>query len=428
MKKIVFLVLFILGSGSLSYAIDDKPIVIITQDGEVDDRSSFMRFLLYTPDIDLRGVIATNSKWQRNGHGLDWIYEAYGLYEQVYDNLLLHNPDYPSVEFLKSITVLGNENPEYLTGVPPYADSDGAELIIKELQNLDNNLLHINCWGGVNTVAHALWKFKKNYPVEFKNKAPKVRLITIDFQDEAGDWIVKNMPEIRIIRNNAFHMTWNYHSIDKPLQHNPHPNLMSKKWLYENVKTNHGPLGSWYPQDNISEGDTPSFLNFVNNGLNAYADYSLGGWGGRYTSVIGNYWMDAHDDNNKHKTLWRWIPDLQNDFAARVDWCIKSYKEANHSPAIENLVFPEVVKPGQKVELNAMGNDPDGDNIYYYWWHYPEPSGMIQSIMINQESSNKAYFTVPEKTSENIHIILEVKDDGNPSLKKYKRLIIEVEN
>lgn len=428
MKKIVFLVLLVLGSGSFSYAADDKPIVIITQDGEVDDRSSFMRFLLYTPDIDLRGVIATNSKWQRNGHGLNWIYEAYGLYKQVYDNLLLHNPDYPSVEFLKSITVLGNENPEYLKGVPPYADSEGADLIIKELQNLDDNLLHINCWGGVNTVAHALWKFRKNYPAEFKKKAPNVRLITIDFQDEAGDWIVKNMPEIRIIRNNAFHMTWNYHSIDKPLKHNPHQNLMSKKWLYENVKTNHGPLGAWYPQDNVSEGDTPSFLNFVNNGLNAYVNYSLGGWGGRYTSVDGNYWRDAHDDNNKHKTLWRWIPDLQNDFAARVDWCTKSYKEANHSPVIENVVFPELVKPGQKVELNATGNDPDGDNIYYYWWHYPEPSGMTQTIMINQESSNKAYFTVPEKTNKNIHIILEVGDDGNPSLKKYKRLIIELEN
>jgi hypothetical protein len=203
---------------------------------------------------------------------------------------------------------------------------------------------------------------------------------------------------------------------------------MSKKWLYENVKTNHGPLAAWYPQDNISEGDTPAFLNFIDNGLKAYADYSLGGWGGRYTSVKGNYWMDAQDDNNTHKTLWRWIPDLQNDFAARVDWCTKSFKEANHAPLIKDMFFPEVVKHGQKVELNVTGSDPDGNNIYYYWWHYPDPSGMIQRIMIYQETSSKAYFIVPDKMSEKIHIILEVKDDGNPSLKTYKRLIIEVEN
>lgn len=428
MKKLPLIILTLFALFSDCFAKEKgKPAVIITQDGEVDDRSSFMRFLLYTPDMDLRGIIATNSKWQKSGHGLEWIYEAYGLYGQVLDNLLLHNPDYPSVEFLKSITVLGNENPEHLTGTPPYADSEGADLIIKELLDLEDNLLHINCWGGVNTVAHALWKFRKDYPAEFEKKAPKVRLITIDFQDEAGDWLVKNMPEIRIIRNNAFHMTWNYHSLDKPLPHNPHPNLMSKKWLDENVKSNHGPLGAWYPQDNISEGDTPAFLSFVDNGLKAYEDYSLGGWGGRYISVDGNYWLDAQDDNNTHKTLWRWIPDLQNDFAARVDWCKKSFKEANHPPVIDEVVTPGVVKPGQKVELNATGSDPDGDNVYYYWWHYPDPSGMDQPVMINQESSANASFVVPKKTNENIYIILEVKDDGSPGLKRYKRLIFAVE-
>ena len=428
MKKIVFLFLLFLGTGSLCSAIDKKPLVIITQDGEVDDRSSFVRFLLYTPDIDLRGVIATNSKWQKNGHGLGWLNEAYGLYGQVLDNLRMHNPDYPSVEFLKSITVLGNQDAKHLTGHPPYADSGGSDLIIKELLNLEDNLLHINCWGGVNTAAHALWKFRKNYPAEYKKIAQNVRLITIDFQDEAGDWIVKNMPEIRIIRNNAFHMTWNYHSVDKPLLHNPHPNFMSEKWLNENIKTNHGPLGAWYPQENISEGDSPAFLNFVNNGLEAYKDYSSGGWGGRYISVNGNYWKDAQDDNNKHKTLWRWIPDLQNDFAARMDWCTKSYMEANHPPVIESIVSPRMVKPGQKVELNATGSDPDGDNIFYYWWHYPDPSSMDQPLMIHQESSHNTYFVVPEKTGKQIHIILELKDDGSPALKRYRRLIFKVEN
>ncbi len=428
MKKTLILILLILGTNSLIFGIGNKPIVIITQDGEVDDRSSFMRFLLYTPDIDLRGIIATNSKWQKNGHGLGWINEAYGLYGQVRNNLLLHNPDFPTVEYLQSITVLGNEDPEYLTGEPPYADSEGADLIIKELLALEDNQLHINCWGGVNTVAHALWKFKKNYPEAYEKKAAKVRVITIDFQDEAGDWIVKNMPEIRIIRNNAFHMTWNYHSLEKPLPHNPYPDLMSKKWLYENVKTNHGPLAAWYPQDNISEGDTPAYLSFIDNGLKGYEDYSRGGWGGRYVSINGNYYMDAQDDHNTHKTLWRWIPDVQNDFAARTDWCVMSYEEANHPPVIGEVVSAGIVKPGQKVELKASGTDPDGDAIYYYWWHYPDPSGMDQPIKINQETSAGASFTVPEMANGDLHIILEVKDNGSPSLKRYSRLIFKIEN
>lgn len=404
---------------------NEKPAVIITQDGEVDDRSSFVRFLLYTPDMDLRGVVATNSKWQKNGHGLDWIYEAYELYGQVRENLLLHHPEYPTVEFLKSITVLGNENPEHLTGDAPYADSEGSELIVEEFLKIEDDLLHINCWGGVNTVAQALWKFRKNHPDAYKKNISKVRVITIDFQDEAGDWIVNNMPEVRIIRNNAFHMTWNYHNTE-PLKHNPYPQMMSEKWLSENVKKNHGPLGAWYPQKNISEGDTPAFLNFVDNGLEVWKDYSTGGWGGRYQPVSSNYWSDATDDNNMQKTLWRWIPAVQNDFAARMDWCVKSYKEANHPPVIEEVTASGTVKPGQKVDLKATASDPDGDAVYYWWRHYPDPSGMSNSIKIVHETSDNAHFTVPENSDKDIHIILEVSDDGTPVLRRFKRLIFKI--
>jgi hypothetical protein len=370
MKKFQLIILLVFALVSPGDAkTSEKPKVIITQDGEVDDRSSFVRFLLYTPDVDLRGVIATNSKWQKNGHGLGWINEAYELYGEIRNNLLLHNPDYPTVEYLKSITVLGNEDPKHLTGGAPYADSEGAELIIQEMLKIEDGLLHINCWGGVNTVAHALWKFRKIHPKEFRNNISKVRVIGISFQDEAGDWIVNNMPEVRIVKNNAFHMTWNYHN-KEPLKHNPYPLLMSEEWLTDNVKTNHGPLGAWYPQNNISEGDTPAYLNFVDNGLEAYSDYSAGGWGGRYQSVRGNYWSDAFDDNNDRKTLWRWITDVQNDFAARMDWSIKSYEEANHAPVIEEVTAPRVVAPGEKVELKASANDPDNDKVYYWWWHY----------------------------------------------------------
>lgn len=427
MKKSILIVFALFALFTVCFADEnEKPAVIITQDGEVDDRSSFVRFLLYTPDMDLRGIIATNSKWQKNGHGLEWIYEAYDLYDQVRENLLLHNPDYPSVEFLKSITVLGNENPEHLTGDAPYVDSDGSELILKELLKIENNLLHINCWGGVNTVAHALWKFRNNHPDAYKKNISKVRVITIDFQDEAGDWIVNNMPEVRIIRNNTFHMTWNYHN-KEPLKHNPYPNLMSEKWLSEHIKENHGPLGAWYPQKNISEGDTPAFLNFVNNGLEAWKDYSNGGWGGRYQSVQGNYWSDATDDNNERKTLWRWIPAVQNDFEARMDWCVKSYKEANHPPVIEDVTVPGTVKSGQKIELKATVSDPDSDAVYCWWWHYPDPSGMKEYIKIVHETSDNAWFVVPENAENDIHIILEISDDGSRVLKSYKRLIFKME-
>ena len=427
MGKYLFMGLFVFAWAALCVAQEKKPAVIITQDGEVDDRSSFVRFLLYTPDVDVRGIVATNSKWQKNGHGLDWIYEACDLYGQVRENLLLHHPDYPTVEFLKSITVLGNEDPEHLTGGAPFVDSDGSELILKELLKIDHDLLHINCWGGINTVAQALWKFREDHPEEFKQNISNVRVITIDFQDQAGDWIVNNMPQVRIIRNNAFHMTWNYHNTE-PLKHNPYPHLMSDKWLDKNVKQNHGPLGAWYPQKNISEGDTPAFLSFVDNGLDAFKDYSNGGWGGRYQPVKGNYWRDATDDNNERKTLWRWIPAVQNDFAARMDWCVHSYAKANHPPVIDKVTAPGTIKPGQKIELNATASDPDGDAVYYWWWHYPDPSGMNTDIKIVHETADNAHFIVPDSIKKDIHIILQVSDDGDPILSTYKRLVFNYEN
>lgn len=420
-------ILFALAVGKPTHAQEQgRPAVIITQDGEVDDRSSFVRFLLYTPDVDLRGVVATNSKWQKNGHGLGWIHEAYELYGQVRDNLLLHNPTYPSVEHLKSITVLGNEDPEHLTGGAPFVDTEGSDLIVKELRKIEDDLLHINCWGGMNTAVHALWRFKKNYPKEFQDKASKVRVIAIDFQDEAGDWLVKHMPEVRVIRCNAFHMTWNYHSPEEPLEHNPYPLLMSDHWLNENVKGGHGPLGAWYPQNNVSEGDTPAYLGFVDNGLRAFEDYSLGGWGGRYESYRGNYWMDAPDEANERKSLWRWIPAVQNDFAARMDWCVQPYDEANHAPTIETVTSSRSIKPGEKVELEARGQDPDGDRIYYYWWHYRDAGGENGPFKISHETASSASFVTPDDATGEIHVVLEVRDDGEPSLTRYERLIFPI--
>lgn len=403
----------------------NKPAVIITTDGEVDDKSSFVRFLLYTADIDLKGIVATNSKWQKNGHGTEWILEAIDLYGLVRKNLIIHNSNYPTVKFLKSVTVLGNENPKYLKGSPPYQDSEGSNLILNELLNNKTTTLHVNCWGGANTVAQAIWRLKTDYKQKFQEAISKIRIYSISFQDEAGDWIKDNIPEAMIIEAGSWYLTWNYHK-NEPLKNNPYPEYMSKEWLDENVKSNHGPLGEWYPQGNISEGDTPSFLNFVDNGLMAYEDYSLGGWGGRFEPKAGNYWIDAKDDNNDKKTLWRWCNVTQNDFAARMDWCVKSFENANHPPSIDLCTQTKIVSPDEKVELSAVASDIDNDKVFYYWWHYKDASNMNNYINIIDATSVNASFIVPSHTNSDIHIILEVKDDGEPSLVRYKRLIFKI--
>ena len=422
MKNLLY-ILFLL---ALSFpSIAQKPRLIITTDGEIDDRSSFVRFLLYTSDFDVAGIIATNSKWQRNGHGLEWMVEAINLYGKVRPNLIKHNPNYPTARFLKSKLALGNEDSTFLTGVPPYKDSPGSELILRTLLEEDPRPIHVNCWGGLNTVAQAIWKLKQNYPLEVYSKAiAKIRIYAISFQDAAGNWIRKGAKEALIIKAGSWYQTWNYH----PQKHNPYPELMSTAWLLQHVQQNHGPLGAWYPQQNVSEGDTPAFLPLIDNGLRSYEDYTWGGWGGRFRPRSNKYWIDAADDSSYKKAITRWVPAVQNDFAARMDWCVQPYTSANHHPIIqENSALLREVTAGQTIRLDA-GNtyDPDKHTLIYRWWHYKEVGKYPVAINIKNYNRPVASFTVPTDANGPIHIILEVKDNGTPQLTTYKRWVFQV--
>lgn len=68
-------------------------------------------------------------------------------------------------------------------------------------------------------------------------------------------------------------------------------------------------------------------------------------------------WTDTEDevlalDGNfytKNKaTIWRWREAYQNDFSARIDWTIKSYKDANHSPIIKLAHNDTLIAKGRK--------------------------------------------------------------------------------
>lgn len=404
-----------------------KPRLIITTDGEIDDKSSFARFLMYTSDFDVEGIVATNSKWQKSGHGLGWLKEAINLYGQVRPNLIKHLPSYPTAAYLKSVLVLGNEDSTFLTRVPPYKDSPGSELILKSLLKEDNRPLHVACWGGVNTVAQALYKLKQDYPYPVYLKAvSKIRIYAISFQDAAGDWIRSGVKEAMIIKAGSWYQTWNYH----PQKHNPYPELMSTAWLLQNVQQAHGPLGAWYPQKNVSEGDTPSFLSLINNGLRAYEDYAWGGWGGRFRLRSHNYWVDARDDNSDKKAITRWVPAVQNDFAARMDWCVLPFTKANHHPVIKVKSEPaKTVVKEQTVTLDANGTyDSDKNKLTYRWWHYKEVGSHPQAIPIKNENSPVASFTIPPDAKGPIHIILEVTDNGRPQLTSYKRFVFGIKD
>ncbi len=207
------------------------------------------------------------------------------------------------------------------------------------------------------------------------------------------------------------------------------------------------------------EGDTPSFLGLVQNGLNAPEHPDWGGWGGRYELYTPRtqkwfveaetrpFWSDAVDEvmgvdgqwhTGNHETIWRWRAAFQNDFSARMDWTIKPYAEANHPPA-PKLGHPAqlTAKRGERVNLSAEGStDPDGHALSYAWLVYGEPGTFSMSnsrsgelFKIEDADQAKAWFTVPTNRilrDGTLHIILAVTDRGSPPLTRYQRVIVTV--
>jgi hypothetical protein len=121
---------------------------------------------------------------------------------------------------------------------------------------------------------------------------------------------------------------------------------------------------------------------------------------------------------------------MQNDFASRADWCVKSYEEANHPPVVLLTHTADLlVQPGEKVKLSAEGtSDPDGDELDYHWWQYLEAGSYHDRIEIREANDQVASLVVPGDAGQGktIHIICEVTDAGIPQLTRYQRLVIKI--
>ena len=118
-----------------------------------------------------------------------------------------------------------------------------------------------------------------------------------------------------------------------------------------------------------------------------------------------------------------------------MDWSITShYADANHHPvAVVNgdssrKVLELSAAPGALVKLDATGSsDPDKDALTYTSSFYQEPSSYDGDVQIEDAASSTATVSIPADASgQNLHLILELCDDGSPNLHAYRRVIIHV--
>lgn len=433
----------------------DMPRLIVLTDisslsqteAEPDDGQSLIRLMLYSNELELEGLIATANM----GHGQrtrpELIKKVVDTYGQVHTNLLLHDKNYPPVSQLSAIIKGGTPIASPLVpleqSIGDGKDTEGSDWIIKVVDKKDPRPVWVVIWGGSADLAQALWKVKATRkPDQVKQFVAKLRVHAVYDQDRTGPWLKAEFPELFYI--------FRHHGI-RGMYRGGDTTLVRSRWVETNIRKDHGALGDLYVNykggdiwgrqlgrvTGIKEGDTPSFLYLLTNGLNVPEHPEWGNWGGRFKkdNTTNNLWTEAIDSVANYKTdmdprmaaLYRWRAAWQADFAARLDWCIKSFKEANHAPRLKDINGKVIVSGGEQVKLTAQASDPDKDDLHFNWFFYPE-EGTYQGAFPPLAAKEKvASFTAPAVSSaQTIHVILEVTDNGTPALTSYKRFIVLV--
>ena len=377
----------------MTLGVEKSRVFVLTDiSNEPDDEESMVRFLVYANEYDVEGLVATTSTWLRGRTREDLIRRQLDAYGMVLSNLSKHAKGHPSKESLLAVTATGQ--PKYgMAAVGKGKSTAGSKLLLAAMRKDDPRPLWVSVWGGVNTLAQTLLDAREALPADDLDRiSRKIRVYTISDQDDAGRWIRTQFPNVFYIvspssqdHRDYYQATWTGIAGDRHYRNGPGVDfeLVDHPWLEENIIRGHGPLGALYPKvAYIMEGDTPSFLGLVENGLGWTNSPAYGGWAGRYarrrsyaesaaiwtesassrdTVVIDG--KDGRTHTSHQATIWRWRRHFQHDFAARMDWCVADdFSKANHNPLAvlsgdrSKKVIEISAKPGETVRLSAEGS------------------------------------------------------------------------
>ena len=455
----------------------------------------------------------TSWRWAADEHFIDDIVDAYA---KVYADLKIHNPNYPAPSELRSKIKWGNVAFE-----GDYSkDTEGSNLIKALLLDDKTGPLYVTAQGGQSTIARAL----KSIYDEYANTAQwetirdrvSLKLIIIPFGDQDGtyaSYIRPNWPEVT--ERQLSTMDFGYFVRTGLTPENQV--YVSTSWTRENISSR-GPLGAMYrvwgdgkqmvkgdrtdyfgmagasadelkkmgymvwmpPQEKgsfLSEGDTPTFLNLLDNGLRAYEDGHWSGWGGvNRVSKVAATGMEGvrvfgPDDagiamglvpagsrgNESPKEVKaaagvtagaagdsnvapisaanvaaniRFFAAAQNDFATRLKWSVTpKFSDANHEPRISIKGKGELlVRPGITVRLEGEVSDPDHNAVQVTWWQDSVAGTYPSEIRLSDQAGLSTKFRVPSdaQPGSTINVILEATDDGKPPLTRYQRFVVRV--
>jgi len=309
-RRYAFMLIALFTTNGFAYAQnlpnETRPRIIITADPELDDNNSLIRFLLYSSDVKIEGLIYASSAfhWKGDGKGTKWfvpgrehtrfglnlcpceswrwgedehfIHDAVYTYANVYPNLKIHNPKYPAPDVLKGKIRIGNV--EFDGDISK--DSPGSDLIKTLILDDKPGQLFITAWGGQSTIARALKAIQEQYEfttnweqMKLKIYRKVVLLPSGDQDDTYANYIKPNWPGIEYREfkggpNYGYGAQLNAASQDSV--------YMTASWMKENI-SDRGPLGAlyrvWGDGKQMVKGDIMDYF-----GLSGHTNDELKKW------------------------------------------------------------------------------------------------------------------------------------------------------
>jgi len=431
----------------------DCPRLLVLTDigGDPDDQQSLVRLLLYSNEFQIEGLIASASgtpgELREAVTRADLIRTTVEAYEQVQPNLVKHATGYPAAKDLLACIKSGNPR-RGLEVIGEGHDTEGSRWIIARADAGEARPLNITVWGGQTDLAQALWRVRHDRsPTELKAFLAKLRVYDIDDQDRIQPWIFENFPDLFYVLAKSQPTRDKREGAYRGMYLGGDESLTSLAWLDEHVRSGHGPLGALYPAKTwtapnphgaLKEGDTPSWFYFLPLAVQDPAHPDWGGWGGRFRRAERGLWRDVADSvggkPDPRASVWRWRPFYQRDFQARLDWCAKDTKGANHPPAL-SIDGASVVRPlerrmaaGKPIMLQADAKDSDGDSLRYSWWIYDDAGSYAGAVKLSNEAASAVTVMIPQDAgSKTLHLIVEATDNGMPPLTALARIMLTVD-
>lgn len=442
-----------------------KPrLVVMTDIGdcdvEPDDMESAVRLMAYADMFEIEAIMTTVG-WNCDPYPEEWtkyltmVVDAYG---KDVNNLMRRSRQklfmpiakengkqeigyWPSVDYIRSrcmagshkagIGVIGKDN-----------DTEGSEFLIRLADEDDERPIWVATWGSGNTLAQAIWKVKQTRSAEeLKRFLNKFRVYTITDQDmvyamrmnraySSHQWMRKEFrDDLKFIWDEG---TWQLQC-----------DLGKRYWQkHKDYIQGHGALGSIYPNYKWGvEGDTPSFLYIMPNGLSDPEDPAQAGWAGCHKQGLCpdsiTYAWTSWEEPQKSITEGykeRFYPDELNDFCSRMQWAKEGKGNTNPTVRINGIhsLTPIHIKakPGTTITLDASKScDKEGNNLSFHWWQHPEASTCKDAEIVAGETHSKVNIRIPsDSEGKTLHVICEVHDDGPFNLVSYARVIIDFSN